>query len=121
MSAQDITLPLTPAGPRPTGPVKHLRVLLAGAHGMIGSPIEAYLKGQGHEVVRLVRERPGADVCKGISWNPEGGTIDKEKLESFDAVVHVASLPMKRWTYAYMDRWYANRVGSNRLLAEALA
>ena len=119
MIDQVITSPTGQGDEIPPGPVKPLRVLLAGAGGTVGSAVEVYLTGQGHQVVRLVR--PGTARTGGISWNPEAGTIDKEGLEGFDGVVQVASLPMARWTPDFMRRWYDNRVGTNRLLAEGLA
>lgn len=118
MSTQNLT---SPGETRPPEAVKTLRVLLAGAHGMLGSAVETYLKRRGHQVVRLVRETPGADLSKGVGWNPDTRTIARENLEGFDAVINLASPPVKRWTHEYMDHWYANRVGTNRLIAEALA
>lgn len=96
-----------------------MRVLVAGAGGLIGSVVARDLTTNGHEVVRLVRHEPGAGE---VRWDPDGGTIDRDGLEGFDAVVDVASLPWPgRWTSAAKQRIYDNRVRSYRLLAEALA
>jgi uncharacterized protein (TIGR01777 family) len=96
-----------------------MRVLVAGAGGLIGSVVARELTDNGHEVVRLVRHEPGPGE---VRWDPDGGTIDRNGLEGFDAVVDVASMPWPgRWTSAAKQRIYDNRVRSYRLLAEALA
>jgi uncharacterized protein (TIGR01777 family) len=96
-----------------------MRVLVAGCGGLIGSVVARELTANGHEVVRLVRHEPGAGE---VRWDPDGGTIDRAGLEDFDAAVDVATMPWPtRWTAAAKKRIYDNRVGSYRLLAEALA
>ncbi len=53
---------------------------------------------------------------------PTEGTIDRDGLEDFDAAVDVATMPWPtRWTSAAKKRMHDNRVGSYRLLADALA
>ena len=96
-----------------------MRVLIAGAGGLIGSAVARSLASHGHEVVRLVRRGPTADE---VGWDPDAGTIDAEGLEGFDAVIDVASMAWPaRWTSAAKRRIHDNRVGSDRLLADALA
>jgi uncharacterized protein (TIGR01777 family) len=96
-----------------------MRVLVAGAGGLIGSVVARDLAAHGHEVVRLVRHAPtGAEV----QWDPDAGAIDRDGLEGFDAVIDVASMHWPtRWTSAAKKQIYDNRVHSYRLLAEALA
>ena len=96
-----------------------MRVLIAGAGGLIGSAVAGHLASNGHEVVRLVRHEPGQGE---VGWDPDAGTIDADGLEGFDAVIDVASMPWPaRWTSAAKRRIYDNRVDSYRLVAEALA
>ncbi len=96
-----------------------MRVLVAGAGGLIGSVVARDLTVKGHEVVRLVRHEPGPAE---VRWDPGAGTIDKDGLEGFDAVIDVASMPWPtRWTSAAKKRIYDNRVRSYRLMADALA
>jgi uncharacterized protein (TIGR01777 family) len=96
-----------------------MRVLVAGAGGLIGSAVTLELAGHGHDVVRLVRREPGLGE---VGWDPDTRTIDPEGLEGFDSVIDVASMPWPtRWTSAARQRLHDNRVGSYRLLAEALA
>ena len=66
-----------------------------------------------------MRHAPGPGE---VRWDPDGGTIDAEGLEGFDAVIDVATMPWpSRWTSAAKQRIHENRVGSYHLLAEALA
>lgn len=96
-----------------------MRILFAGANGMIGSVVAPYLAGQGHEVVRLVRREPVG--CE-VQWNPDAGTIDSAKLEGFDGVIHLATSPWPmRWTSRAKQKIRANRMATNGLLAESLA
>jgi uncharacterized protein (TIGR01777 family) len=95
-----------------------MRILIAGASGVIGSAVAPYLASQGHDVARLVRSTPNVGE---VRWNPDGGSIDSAGLEDFDGVVHVASLPQAKWTCEFIKRWHDNHVGTNRLLAEQLA
>ena len=97
---------------------EQMRFLIAGAGGMIGSTVAAYLASRGHMIVSLMRHEPGIDE---MAWDPDLDTIEAEKLEAFDGVVHVASLPQARWTPTFIKRWRDNHVGTNRLLAETLA
>jgi hypothetical protein len=96
-----------------------MRVLVAGAGGLIGSVVARDLATHGHEVVRLVRHESGDAE---VPWDPDAGTIDGEGLEGFDAVIDVASMPWPtRWTPAAKKRIYENRVRTYQLLSDALA
>ncbi len=95
-----------------------MKVLIAGASGLIGSAAASYLAEQGHEVIRLVRREAGSGE---VRWDPDGRTIDAAGLEGLDAVVHVASMSWNgRWTPAFKQRIRENHVGTIRLIAEAL-
>jgi uncharacterized protein (TIGR01777 family) len=96
-----------------------MRILISGAGGMIGSVVAPYLASQGHEIVRLVRRAPEAGE---VRWDPDAGTIDAAGLEGLDGVVHVATMPWPlRWTPKFKQEMRANRLRTNRLLAETLA
>jgi uncharacterized protein (TIGR01777 family) len=86
---------------------------------MVGSAVARHLIECGHEVVRLVRHAPGPGE---VGWDPETGEIDCAGLEGFEAVVHLASKPWPmRWTAKTKQELHANRLTTNRLLAESLA
>jgi hypothetical protein len=96
-----------------------MKVLIAGSNGMVGSAVTRHLTERGYEVIRLVRHTPGPGE---VWWNPDAGEIDKAGLDGFDGVVHLASVPWPmRWTAKAKQMIRANRLGTNRLLAESLA
>jgi uncharacterized protein (TIGR01777 family) len=105
--------------PPGSGREEIVRTLIAGASGLVGSAVAAHLARQGHEVVRLVRRAPGAGE---VQWGPDEGLIDIACVEGFDGVVHVASAPWPaRWTAKAKQQIRANRLATNRLLAQTLA
>lgn len=101
-------------------PVKPMKFLLSGSGGLVGGALGAYLETRGHRVTRLVRraaERPGE-----VSWSPEEGLLEPEKLEGHDAVAHLGGSPIaRRWTRDVQVDIRRSRVPATRLLAERLA
>jgi len=86
---------------------------------MIGTALTRHLAECGHEVVRLVRRRPGPGE---VWWDPDTGEIDTAGLEGFDCIVHLATMPWPmRWTAKAKQKILANRLATNCLLAESLA
>jgi hypothetical protein len=96
-------------------------VLVSGASGLVGAALVPFLTTGGHPLARLVRHPAGA--AGEVAWDPARGTIDRERLAGFDAVVHLAgeSIAAGRWTPARKARIRASRVEGTRCLAEALA
>ena len=104
---------------------KHLtrkRILLAGASGLIGKQLTAFLDTGGHEIWRLVRRTPIAGQNE-IEWNPSKGTIDDSAVEGFDIVIHLggAGIGDRRWTKSRMVLIEKSRTESTGLLARTLA
>ncbi len=98
-----------------------MRVLVSGSSGLIGGELVAQLSGQGHEVTRLVR-RPAAQLGE-ASWDPAAGTIEADKLEGHDAVVHLAGVGIgdHRWSDEHKAAVMDSRVKGTDLLARTLA
>lgn len=97
-----------------------MKVLVTGARGLVGSYLVPYLQSKGHQVTRLVRNSPeGRDII----WNPEAKEIDKQKLEGFDAVIHLAgdNIASGRWTEAKKTEIKRSRVEGTSFLSETLA
>ena len=70
-------------------PTSTMRILVSGSNGLVGSSLIPLLTTNGHEVVTLTRP-PSKSNSAPIAWAPSFGSIDTEKLEGFDAVVHLA-------------------------------
>ena len=96
-----------------------LRILVSGASGFIGHELCAFLGVAGHEVWQLVRrEEQGSHE---IFWNPYKGVIDKDRLEGFDAVIHLSGENIAgRWSNAKMERIRDSRVICTSFLADQL-
>ena len=98
-----------------------MRIVMAGASGLLGTALADRFRKDGHDVVRLVR-RParGTDESE---WDPDTGTLDRSVVESADVVVNLAGAPLvgnvhsKKWARAVMD----SRVRTTAVLAEAIA
>jgi len=98
------------------------RIAITGATGLIGRTLATSLTGDGHRVVRVVRDPSGAGP-EDVVWDPEAGTIDAARLEGVDAVVHLAGEPIgaSRWTDGTRRRIHDSRARGTELLARTLA
>jgi TIGR01777 family protein len=98
-----------------------LRVWVSGASGLIGRSLVPFLRGQGHQVIRLVRRE--ARTSDEIAWDPETGSLGFGAADGVDAVVHLAGAGIAegRWTPARRREIRESRVRGTALLAAALA
>lgn len=99
-----------------------MKILVSGSHGLVGTALLKRLSSEGHDVSRLVRGKPEAG-SRDISWDPVKGTIDVERLNSMEAVIHLAgeNIAGGRWTDAKKIAILESRVKGTRVLSEALA
>ncbi len=98
-----------------------MRILLTGSNGLIGRAVIAGLAAEGHNVFCLTRPQ-SPPQSRMIHWDPVAGTINKDELEDFDAVVHLAGETIVgRWTPAKKARIMESRVKGTRFLCESLA
>ncbi len=98
-----------------------MRFVIAGASGFLGQAWVRALTEQGHEVVRLVRRDPSSpDESR---WDPADGTIDQSVIDEADVVANLAGTSNLHfpWTKGYKREFLESRVGTTRLLAEAIA
>jgi uncharacterized protein (TIGR01777 family) len=97
-----------------------MKVLIAGASGLVGSALIPALGAEGAEVTRLVRTSAGAGE---IEWHPNNDQIDATKLEGFDAIINFAgeNIAGGRWTDDVKRKIHDSRVNGTHLLSEAIA
>ena len=97
-----------------------MRVVVSGASGLIGGHLVRHLRGQGHEVVTLVRRAPRA--AGEVRWDPAAGELDPAALGAVDAAVNLsgAGVGDRRWTEEYKRLVLSSRVDSTRTLVRAL-
>jgi uncharacterized protein len=97
-----------------------MRVVIAGSSGMIGTSLVAALRGEGHEVLRLVRRTPKAPDERG--WDPPAGRLDEGALDGVGAVVNLcgAGVADKRWNDARKQVLRDSRNVPTEVLAAAV-
>ena len=97
-----------------------MKILVAGASGLVGSALIPSLTADGHEATCLVRSSPKADE---IEWHPNRGLIDAARLEGFEAIINLAgeSIAEGRWTDEKKRKIRDSRVNGTHLLSEAIA
>ena len=98
-----------------------MKILISGSGGLIGSALVSYLESRDHNIYKLVRRKPLSD-CE-ISLDFEHDSHAKDKMEGFDAVIHLAgeNIGEGRWTGEKKKRILFSRVDGTRLLSERLA
>ena len=95
-----------------------MRVLIAGASGLIGTALTAELRTQGDEVCRLGRSAASSE----LQWNPLAQPPSIAPIDGFDAVINLAGdgVASGRWNAEKKRRIIDSRVFSTRVLVDAL-
>lgn len=98
-----------------------MKIVVAGASGLIGSALVSALRARGDDVVQLVRRPARAPAER--SWDPGSGVLDDDVLAGADAVVNLggAGLGDRRWSTAYLRVVRESRIGPTSLLARSMA
>ena len=97
-----------------------MRVLIAGASGLIGTELSRQLIAAGHSPVRLVRREVHA--TNEVRWDPAAALLDPSVLDDCDAIVNLsgASLARLPWTGGYRAEILRSRLQATRTLTDAL-
>ena len=97
-----------------------MRVVLAGASGLIGSALKESLQRDGHDVGVLVRHDTTAPTED--SWDPAKGLVDPNFLAGADAVVCLSGVGVSdhRWTASYKEQILSSRVQTLGTIARSL-
>ncbi|MGH3459669.1 TIGR01777 family oxidoreductase [Aeromicrobium sp.] len=98
-----------------------MHVVVGGASGFLGSALVAHLRGEGHQVTRLVRTDDAA--ADASPWDPRTGRIDQIVIDRSDAVVNLSGATVARWprTSRYRRELLASRIDATTTLARAVA
>lgn len=98
-----------------------MKVIIAGASGLIGRAATAALKADGHEVSRLVRRAAASPDER--AWDPVAGDVPLEFCGSADAIINLcgADLAASRWTAKRRNELRASRIDTTQALARVFA
>lgn len=99
-----------------------MKILLSGSSGLIGTELQKILKEKGHDIVRLVRQKPDGDLSDYILWDPEKFPVNITVFEDFDAVIHLAgeNIAGGRWNEDRKKKIQDSRIKSTYLLSQIL-
>ena len=102
-----------------------MKILVAGATGLVGSALVPALASDGHTVCRLVRQETRTEGGTGdafdVAWDPVAGELGGAAVGA-EAVVNLAgaSIAAGRWTEARKQLLRTSRVDATRALVTAI-
>ncbi len=98
-----------------------MRLLLAGASGLIGRALASACSADGDDVRLLVRHPPSS--ANETEWDPATGDLDPAVVDGIDAVVCLSGVGVaeKRWSDSFRVQIKASRTDSVGTLAKAIA
>ena len=98
----------------------HMRIVIAGSSGLVGSQLVPQLTAHGHDVVKLVR-RAAASPHE-VTWDPTR-PWDATGLGEIDAAINLGGVGVgdHRWSTSYKQKIRDSRVVTTNVMATALA
>lgn len=107
---------------RKIGVGEALKIIIAGASGLLGTALTKSERAAGQSVAHMVRPGGPTDDPGWIWWDPENGSVDAAGLEGADAVVNLsgASVGEGRWTAERKRILRSSRIDSTRVLVNAM-
>lgn len=97
-------------------------VAISGATGLVGTQLHSLLTAEG-KTISAISRREGGTYQDSIMWDPESGLANPARLESIDAVVHLAgeSIAGGRWNDTMKRKIRNSRVIGTRSLVKSIA
>ncbi len=94
-----------------------MKILITGATGFLGKPLTTLLLSKGHEITRLSR----STATPGLFWDYEKRILDTNRLEGYDAVIHLAGETIgERFTAEKKRKIMESRREGTQFLVESL-
>lgn len=101
-----------------------MKILIAGATGLVGSDLVSLCMEKNIAVNYLTRRREklgGATDCSGYYWNPSKGEIDTDCFEGVTAIINLAGAPIaQKWTKANKEEILNSRVQSLKTIRNGI-
>lgn len=102
-----------------------MRILIAGATGLIGSSLVQLCLNEGIKVNYLTTSKSkiqNTKNYKGFYWNPKKGILDEAAFKDVTTIINLAGTSVsKRWTYKNRKEIYNSRVDAANLIYEQLS
>lgn len=97
-----------------------MRIVIAGASGLIGTHLTGVLRHAGHEVVTLVRRVPTS--AADVAWDPAARRLDPAALDGSDAVINLsgAGIGDRPWTRHRVAELFRSRLDATSTLTQAM-
>ena len=97
-----------------------MRIVIAGASGLVGNALAAELSSRGHRVVRLV-QRPARSPDE-LTWDPKSRHLDPRALSGADAVINLSGASIGRlpWSRRYRRSILSSRIDATSTLVSAI-
>ena len=97
-----------------------MRIVIAGASGLIGHALTAALRARGHDVRRLVRRAVSSP--DEIAWDPGRRVMDDAAFQDTDAVINLAgeNIAAGRWTTRRRDSIRRSRIDATLTLVDGI-
>lgn len=98
-----------------------MKVLIAGASGLVGSKLSDFLNQSGYEISHLSRKKNSSNY-KTYFWNPSQNKIDLDAIENADVIINLsgAGIADKRWTNKRKQEIIDSRINSTLLISNAI-
>ena len=99
-----------------------MKIVVAGASGLIGRRLVKELRGRGDEVLALVRRTQDVEGAQAVVWDGRGPGQWRSVIDGADAVVNLAGATVaRRWNDAVKREILESRTQSTKALVEAIA
>lgn len=90
-----------------------MRIVIAGASGLVGKALVPFLQAAGDEVVKLKHD---------VDYSIDTMTMDPERLKGSDVIINLAGESIaKRWSESNKQKIKASRVKTTKLISETAA
>ncbi|HTL83040.1 MAG TPA: TIGR01777 family oxidoreductase [Bacteroidia bacterium] len=100
-----------------------MKVLIAGASGLVGKHLTELLLSKGYTVAHLGRKKTRDERVKQFTWDPLKGNIESGAMEWAEVIVNLsgANVSEKRWSAERKKLIVESRTQSLRMLAKGAA
>ena len=96
-------------------------ILITGGTGLVGTEIRKLLEARGYNTGILTGRKDNQEE-NSFYWNYEKGIIDDKAIEFADVIIYLTgeNISAKRWDKKQKEKILNSRVGSTKLLYDAI-